>query len=343
VSSSGRFEQIRGTASDLNGWRTLITGSQPSFQRIDEPPEGGAFSGRLTRQVLDRISAHLVEIKAERHITRRTEEHIRNTPENVYVVMFQVEGESVFTQAGSSATLHPGDYTISTSTVPYEWEFAGDFTIFMLRFPQTIIDAPPQSLLPLTGRALSSQEGFGRYLSPFVTSVVRDPDLLGGPVGQRVAQNLVDLFTTSFLAHLQQVTAGDTPTASLFQQLTDYIGNHLGEPDLDSAAVARANFISTRYVQSIFREHGTTVSSWVRERRLANTRRDLADPVLGEQGIGEIAMRWGFPDQAYFSRIFRQAFGESPKQWRARALHYAEQTRYVPAVADDIAYESGWA
>lgn len=313
-----RFEEIRGQAHDIDSWRVLITGTQPPFQRVEDPA-GGDFEGALSRQVLDGISVNLIEIKASQHVIHRTAEHIRSSPEPLYVVMFQIEGDSVFSQAGSSAALAPGDYTVSTSTVPFSWAFEGDFTVLMLRFPQAFIDAPPQSFLPLLGRALRPEDGFGRHLSPFVQSVARDTDLLRGPVGRRVAQNLVDLFTTSFLAHLGAAGEGGGDATPLFQRLTGYISEHLGDAQLDPAGIAAANYISTRYLQAIFQEHGTTVSSWVRERRLAGARREIGDPLLRERPIGEVAERWGFLDQAYFSRVFRQAFGESPKQWRARA------------------------
>jgi AraC-like DNA-binding protein len=66
-------------------------------------------------------------------------------------------------------------------------------------------------------------------------------------------------------------------------------------------------------------EQGTTVTDWIRERRLAGCRRDLADPTLRDVPIGDVAVRWGYRDQAYFSRLFRRAFGETPREWRARA------------------------
>ena len=316
--SSGPFQEIRGRADDLDSWRVLIAGGQPSFQRV-ENPDGGEFHGTLHRQVLDRISAHLIDIRASRHVVHRTAEHIRTTPEPLYVVNFQVAGTSTFTQAGSSAALEPGDYAVSSSQVPFDWAFDGDFTVFMLRFPQAFIDAPPQSFLPLLGRALRPSDGFSAHLSPFVASVAQDPDLLRGPVGRRVAQNLVDLFTTSFLAYLEQ-TRGDADSGTpIFQRIATYISEHLVDPELDVASIAAANFISTRYLQAIFQEHGTTVSSWIRERRLAGARRDIGDDLLSDHSIGELAERWGFVDQAHFSRVFRQAFGESPKQWRSRA------------------------
>ncbi|HWL01937.1 MAG TPA: helix-turn-helix domain-containing protein [Microbacteriaceae bacterium] len=315
---SGVFEEIRGSADDLDSWRVLITGGLPSFQRV-ENPAGGEFHGTLHRQILDRISAHLIDVRTSRHVVHRTAEHIRFTPEPLYVVNFQIAGTSTFTQAGSSAALRSGDYAVSSSQVPFDWEFDGDFTVFMLRFPQAYIEAPAQSFLPLLGRAIRPEDGFGAHLSPFVASVARDPDLLRGPVGRRVAQNLVDLFTTSFLDFLEQTRGDEASGTPVFQRVTAYIAEHLTEPDLGAASIAAANFVSTRSLQAIFQEHGTTISAWIRERRLAGVRRAIGDPVLAERSIGELAERWGFPDQAHFSRVFRQAFGESPKQWRARA------------------------
>lgn len=317
---SGAFQEIRGSADDLDSWRVLITGGLPSFQRVENPVEG-PFRGTLHRQILDRISTHLIEVSTTRHVIHRTAEHIRFTPEPLYVVNFQIAGTSTFTQAGSSAVLEPGDYAVSSSQVSFDWEFPGDFTVFMLRFPQAFIDAPAQSFLPMLGRAVRPGDGFGAHLSPFVASVARDPDLLRGPVGRRVAQNLVDLFTTSFLDVLDHTLGDEASGTPVFQRVTAYIAEHLADADLGASSIAAANFVSTRYLQGIFKDHGTTISAWIRERRLAGVRRELGDPVLAERPIGELAERWGFPDQAHFSRVFRQAFGESPKQWRTRSTH----------------------
>lgn len=314
---SGVFREIRGSVDDIDQWRELIAGGLPSFQRVENP--GDEFHGTLHRQVIDRISAHLIQVRTKRHVIHRTAEHIRHTVEPLYVVNFQIAGTSTFTQAGSSAPLNPGDFAVSSSQVPFDWEFDGDFTVFMLRFPQSFIDAPAQSFLPLLGRAVRPEDGFGRHLSPFVASVAQDPDLLRGQVGRRIAQNLVDLFTTGFLDFLERSKGDEASGTPIFQRVTAYISAHLTEPDLGPSSIAAANFVSTRYLQALFQDHGTTISAWIRERRLAGVRRDIGDPMLADRSIGELAERWGYPDQAHFSRTFRQAFGESPKQWRVRA------------------------
>jgi AraC-like DNA-binding protein len=65
------------------------------------------------------------------------------------------------------------------------------------------------------------------------------------------------------------------------------------------------------------------VSRWVKERRLAGCRRELADPALVRLSVGAIAARWGIHDAAAFSRSFRAAYGVSPREYRLRTLGMA--------------------
>ncbi|MEW2427456.1 helix-turn-helix domain-containing protein [Micromonospora sp. NPDC047644] len=44
-------------------------------------------------------------------------------------------------------------------------------------------------------------------------------------------------------------------------------------------------------------------------------RRDLGNPLL-RQPIQAIAARWGFPDKAHVSRLFRAHDGRSPREYR---------------------------
>ena len=55
---------------------------------------------------------------------------------------------------------------------------------------------------------------------------------------------------------------------------------------------------------------------YVQTQRLERCKRDLGDPAYQARHIGEIAFAWGFNDLAHFSRIFKQRFGVSPREWR---------------------------
>ncbi|KAB2337046.1 helix-turn-helix transcriptional regulator, partial [Actinomadura rudentiformis] len=66
----------------------------------------------------------------------------------------------------------------------------------------------------------------------------------------------------------------------------------------------------------MFHAEGHTVAGWIRERRLEQCRRNLADPRLAARSIHAIAARWGFTSPAHFSQAFRTAYGLSPRQFR---------------------------
>ena len=58
------------------------------------------------------------------------------------------------------------------------------------------------------------------------------------------------------------------------------------------------------------------MSHWIRTRRLEQCRRMLSDPVHAGRSVSEIGARWGLPDAPHFSRVFKAAYGVSPRQFR---------------------------
>lgn len=94
------------------------------------------------------------------------------------------------------------------------------------------------------------------------------------------------------------------------------IESRLAEPDLSMADIARQEHVSQRYLQKLFERQKTTFSNHLRQRRLDRCRLDLIDPNHADESISEIAFRWGFRDQATFSRAFSAAFGRTPRETR---------------------------
>jgi AraC-like DNA-binding protein len=104
--------------------------------------------------------------------------------------------------------------------------------------------------------------------------------------------------------------------AEILLDIQAFIEAHLGDPELDPDQIARASFISTRYLHKLFESEGTSVCRWIRETRLERCRRDLLDSALDDDTILTIASRWGLPGPQHFSRLFRSAYGCSPSDLR---------------------------
>jgi AraC family transcriptional regulator len=67
--------------------------------------------------------------------------------------------------------------------------------------------------------------------------------------------------------------------------------------------------------QSFRKYRNTTVGNYLREIRLENAKKDLLET---KKSLSEIALNNGFSDQSHFSRLFKQKFGVTPKEFKNR-------------------------
>jgi AraC-like DNA-binding protein len=95
---------------------------------------------------------------------------------------------------------------------------------------------------------------------------------------------------------------------------------HLTNAELDCAAVAAALKLFPRYINQLLEAEGTSLSRYIWRQRLDRAASDLRNPALSRRSISVIAMSHGFNDLSHFSKAFRQAFGTSPRDYRAAAL-----------------------
>ena len=310
-----RFTMGSGFGDELRDWGRFATRAAAADPLASHP----AAAGGLIRGELDRTQLDLIEIEAERHVVTRTPEHVARTPKR-HIFWVQLRGRGVWTPEGGldPLVLSPGDIGYWTSEVPYRWELEGPLTMLTLRAPFHAVDVTPATLAPLIGHAFAAERGLARFAVPFAQQVLTDPALLTGQSGTRILRDIVSLFTTVLLGELDLEAAGDRSRPA-FLRVVEYIAGHLAEP-LELRRIAGDNDMSPRYVQSLFQERGTTLSEWIRLRRLESARQALADPTLAALSIGRIAADSGFADQAHFTRSFRAVYAETPSEWRGRAL-----------------------
>ena len=99
-----------------------------------------------------------------------------------------------------------------------------------------------------------------------------------------------------------------------------FIDIHLSDPKLSVAAVARGCGISPRYLCVLLKEHGTSYSRLVWEKRLKTASQWLRAPKPDKMLVAEVAFRAGFKSAAHFSRMFKRIYNMSPLEFRASAV-----------------------
>ncbi|MEU4645497.1 helix-turn-helix domain-containing protein [Micromonospora sp. NPDC023814] len=114
-----------------------------------------------------------------------------------------------------------------------------------------------------------------------------------------------------------------------------FIEQHLGNTDLTPAVIAAAHHVSLRQLHRLFAPEQTSVGAWIRQRRLDRCRKDLADPAQSGLTVGAVGARWGLPDSAHFSRLFRAAFGVPPSDYRRMSLNPVAASQTLGAHVHD--------
>jgi AraC-like DNA-binding protein len=230
-------------------------------------------------------------------------------------VALQLQGNFLLEQEGRQAALEPGDFTFFDGRRPFRLAFEDRYRTLFFALPANLLSFDPQRMQQTGPALVSGRQGLGNLVSGFLTRLATEADHLDGQGAERLTGNVADLLATAFTESLKQhpVAPGDT----LRMQVHYYIEQHLDDPELTPAVIAAACYISTRYLHKIFEHEGTTVTGWIRMRRLEKIRRDLADPLLASRQVGDIGARWGLVNPSQLSRHFRDAYDTSPREYRA--------------------------
>jgi len=86
---------------------------------------------------------------------------------------------------------------------------------------------------------------------------------------------------------------------------------------LDLKQLAKRQGISTRYIQILFEESGTTFTEFALARRLEFARAILTSPRYRTWSVTAIALEAGFGDISHFNRCFKRRYSMTPTDMRA--------------------------
>jgi AraC-like DNA-binding protein len=279
-----------------------------------------AFRGRVQAASLGTVQ--VVDIAATGTRAWRTRNLIRRGTAEYLKVGLLVRGRCVLSQDGREAALAPGDFAVHDTARPYQVAVSDAFRMLVVLFPHKLLQLPPARLAQLTGVRVSGRHGLGALVPPLLAELGRRLEAGNLAGGIHLSDAILDMFAASFAEQLGCASAAgpEARRRGLLLRIHAFLEDRLDDPELDPAAVAAAHHISVRYLQKLFEEEGETVTGWIRARRLEHCRRDLAEARFAGLPVSSVAARWGLVDAAHFSRLFKAAYGLSPREYRLGAL-----------------------
>ncbi|MEU1367724.1 helix-turn-helix domain-containing protein [Streptomyces sp. NPDC005803] len=232
--------------------------------------------------------------------------------------------EAPSVQTAADVLLGPGDVCFYDAHHPPTLDFPEHVRTKVFLVPRELLRLEESDVHRLARVPVTRDSWLGTLVSPLLSDLAVAASAARPPLGAKLAWHAVNLLTTLATEQLDRDTTG-TPDAQspLVPGILEYIDLHLADTDLSPEVIARAHHISVRYLHKLFESEGRTVGQWIRRRRLEECRRDLTLRARGNRTIAAVAGRWGFTSATHFSRVFRAAYGVSPREWRDSALRVA--------------------
>ncbi|MEM1060063.1 MAG: AraC family transcriptional regulator, partial [Verrucomicrobiota bacterium] len=242
-----------------------------------------------------------------------------------------LSGAGVYHHGDRSHALEPGDLFLADPGVTHEITSYKTRDLALVFFNARILGTPS----PLGERA---EDGWvARFLEGHAVHAARcqrleaylhwfRPGQMRGALGEAIARQQMRLLVYEMLAALTTSTGrgrkrSQPSRPDQLELALRHISAHVGDP-LRAADVATAVHASERTLRRLFRRHlGRGVLELIHERKLAYACQQL----LMRFPVSEVAERCAMDSPAHFSRLFKQRFGISPKEYQLRHSPRATQ------------------
>ncbi|WP_439861810.1 helix-turn-helix domain-containing protein [Pseudomonas sp. MBLB4136] len=239
----------------------------------------------------------------------RSKAQVSEDPEPCYLVTVPRRTEVHFEQDGRVLHCRPGGFIFERGDAPYRFHYAADNDLWVFKLPERALHGQLRGVERYTRFCFDAQRGLGRiFVDQLAMCAARFDEC-----DEAARHMLLEQACSTLLLALRQdervLNSENSNVAALhLRQIERYVEQNLCSPELAPQQVAQACGISVRYLHKLFSTTPYSLGEWIRLQRLEAVYQRLRDPHC-HLTIGELAFRWGFSDQAQFSRSFRQHFG----------------------------------
>lgn len=257
---------------------------------------------------------------------RRSAMTINRSAVDHYLVQVYQTGGLVAEAEGEQVNVQPGDVWIldlSRTVQTAETSFRST----NLAIPRNVLAPLLKDPDALHNLRLDHASPLGGLLSRYLVDLAGQTERMTPDEAVSAANSTVHLIAGCVGP---SIDAGDFirqgVASATLSAIRTYIDAELANPTLGADSICRHFGLSRAALYRLVQPLGG-VQAHIRRRRLGRCFHEIVTPRAHSARISEIGCRWGFGDEASFSRAFREAFGMSPTEARSAGRErYARMT-----------------
>ena len=227
---------------------------------------------------------------------------------SLYTMYFVIQGTGKLHTRGDVLTLQKGDVFFSFPAEPFAIESVAGFQYMYISF------------LGARGNRIMDKLGISpkapvytdcEELTSVWTQGVHSPAELSD-----IASEAVLLHTFAFLGgRLPEFSSRDEGRIDLISMIQKYVDEHFSDPDFSLERLGSDLKYNKKYLSTVFKRHvGVGIVEYLHTVRIQHACTMLRQ---GFTSVSDVALRCGYPDAQYFSKVFKRRMTISPREYIA--------------------------
>ena len=280
-----------------------------------EHPLGTIVASRIGDATLLRSIIHAGDFT-----TARSERLIRTSTTDAFLLGLVVRGHPLMHQDQREARLSPGEMILIDSRRRYDLQITDATELVCLKLPRRSVETRIVEHGRYLGLPIRTDDGLGHVAGRMFEAFVAVAPRLDDWEGRRFEGGFVEMVGSALRWQSGEcVEAAAWQSYKVFKRVEECLERNLANPTLTPSLISRQVGLSERYVRKLFAARGTTMTAWIRSRRLKRCHEALRGGDGDYASIAEIAYAHGFNDISSFNRSFRHAFGLTPGEVKGGA------------------------
>ena len=227
---------------------------------------------------------------------------------SLYTVYFVLRGTGKLHTRGEVLSLNQGDVFFSFPAEPFAIESVSDFQYMYISF----LGARGNRIMDKLGvSAKSPLYPDCKELQTVWTQGLHGPSELSD-----IASEAVLLHTFAYLgSRLPEFSTGGEGRIDLISMIQKYVDEHFSDPDFSLERLGSDLKYNKKYLSTVFKRHvGVGIVEYLHTVRIQHACTMLKQ---GFSSVSDVALRCGYPDAQYFSKVFKRRMSISPREYMA--------------------------
>ncbi|CAN5370741.1 helix-turn-helix domain-containing protein [soil metagenome] len=303
-----------GAKQKLDSWRNILSQAFGPIEVTRNSDEEVTGSVRTYR----RAQLQFNEISYRGQSLERTSRNVAEFDKEYFTLSRPISGPLFFEQHDRAFTVEPGCMVLLNQTSPYKASTTACYHAYSISIPRAMLEQRDAHIGSFYKLDLSNGSPRGQLLSNFARHMTDGMETWSETETISLREQLLDLIVLLMVNEKNGYSpAYETSVRSAHRERAiTYIKHNHCSPLLNPKTIAAACGISVNYLHKIFQAANLQVEQYIYSLRLETCRKLLQDPAHKDETAQQIAYKTGFSHPSHFSRLFKEKFGMSPKEFR---------------------------